>query len=452
MIKTYKQALEYIYNTIPKLEGKRYPGELGIKRQEYLLTLLGKPQDKIKVIHIAGTSGKGSTATYISTILVAHGFKVSLTVSPHLVDIRERLQINNSLITQKEFTKSLNSIIPAIEKVRNSELGNPTYFEIMQALFYYISYQNKVDYAVVECGMGGLYDSTNVVHSKDKVCVITRLGLDHTKILGKTINEIALQKAGIIKPQNTVFTIKQKPNALTKLKQTASKNHAHIEVIQKDVHFKNSKMNEKGYAYDFKFNHINLKKLQLSSFAEYQIENSSLAICTTTYIANRDKWSLESNKVRKALLDFKFEGRMTIKKFTQNGIQKTLITDGAHNPQKMATFIKSFKKLHSKEKNIFILAFKEGKDYKNILKHITPEADTIILTQFILKNADSKLFSEETEKVKNVLKKLNFRNVIVIVNPKDAISKALRESNLVIITGSLCLLSCVQNHLKKLSS
>ncbi|HWS49213.1 MAG TPA: Mur ligase family protein, partial [Candidatus Methanoperedens sp.] len=181
----YKEVLEYLHQSIPK--GKlRFPGELGLERQKFLLKCLDNPQNKYRVIHIAGTSGKGSTASYLSQLLEKHGFKVGLTVSPHILDIKERVQINNKNISESDFVLMLNKVIPAVEMAKKTGLGEPTYFEIMVTMFFYAFYYFKVDFAVVETGMGGTFDGSNVVALENKLAVITRLGLDHTGLLGNT--------------------------------------------------------------------------------------------------------------------------------------------------------------------------------------------------------------------------------------------------------------------------
>ena len=139
------QAQQFLYRHIPKNSGKKFPGSLGLERTRHFLALLKNPQNKLKVIHIAGTSGKGSTAYLTSTILNHLGFNVGLHVSPHVVDIRERFQINNQLISKKEFCQYLNEIIPFIEKMKSSPFGSPTYFAKLVVLTFFISYKRPVD-------------------------------------------------------------------------------------------------------------------------------------------------------------------------------------------------------------------------------------------------------------------------------------------------------------------
>ena len=209
-ITTYKQAINYLHSHIPGDAKQVFSGDKGLDRVRHLLKLLGNPQEKIKIIHIAGTSGKGSTAYILSNLIRSQNFKVGLTVSPHLLDIRERIQINNTLIDKKIFTKNLNDIAEKVKEIDTKKYGQLTYFELLTVLAFYTFYKEEVDYAVVETGLGGLLDATNVVTSENKICVITKIGFDHTHILGKRLTDIALQKAGIIQKNNTVVVTWQR--------------------------------------------------------------------------------------------------------------------------------------------------------------------------------------------------------------------------------------------------
>ena len=205
MFKDYFEVRKWLESYIPQTYTKK---ELGLGRIKYLLKLLDNPQDKFKSIHVAGTSGKGSTAFYISRLLKeskSQRVKVGLHLSPHLVDIRERLQINGKLVPMNRFIKLLNEIKPVVEVIQKSKPElTPSYFEILVAASFLYFAQSKVDWAVVEVGLGGRLDATNVLNPE--VSVITNIGLDHTDILGKTIEEIAREKAGIIKSDKRQVT------------------------------------------------------------------------------------------------------------------------------------------------------------------------------------------------------------------------------------------------------
>lgn len=193
-----------------------------LTRMHALLDFLGNPQESLRIVHVAGTSGKTSTAYFIRALAQAGGARTGLTVSPHMDSITERVQIDGAPLPEKTFVSYLREFLPLVEK----SATHPSYFEVVIAFAYWVFAREKVDVAVVEVGLGGLLDATNTVRRADKLCVITDIGLDHTEILGETIPLIAAQKAGIIQPGNTVIVQDQSPEALEVITQIAAKKHA----------------------------------------------------------------------------------------------------------------------------------------------------------------------------------------------------------------------------------
>ncbi|OQY40257.1 hypothetical protein B6228_02000 [Candidatus Atribacteria bacterium 4572_76] len=199
---TYTEALDYIYDLT------KYGIKLGLKNIHYLLYLLGEPHKKLKIIHVAGTNGKGSTCSFISSILQSDGYKVGLYTSPHLVDFTERIKINNKLINREKVSELLERIKPSIEKVANTpSYGHPTFFEVITSMAFLYFFEEQVDYLVLEVGLGGRLDATNVC--KPLISVITHIDYDHMDKLGNSIEEIAREKGGIIKPKGIVISSKQ---------------------------------------------------------------------------------------------------------------------------------------------------------------------------------------------------------------------------------------------------
>jgi len=436
MIKNYQQAINYLKTTVP--DGKhRYPGTLGLERQAEILRLLGNPQNRIPTIHVAGTSGKGSTCFYLSQLLSSHGFKVGLTVSPHLTDIRERFQINNSLISQKDFINYLNQIISVINSVDYKKFGKPTYFEILIALAFYIFYQQKVDYMVVETGLGGLLDGSNAITSPNQVCVFTKFGLDHTSVLGKNITAIATQKTGIIHPQNPVFSVHQIKVARDVLSKQSNKNKTTVRYISPNKNFKNIKTKKDYLEYNFSDKNLNLKKIKLNSLGLYQVENSAIALSVVNFLSVRDKFNLDSKKIRQTLSSVSFPGRMDTK-ILRN---QQFILDGAHNPQKMSALIKSLKKSFPKQKFIFLIAFKQRKDFSKMIKMIIPLADQVILTRFKVASDYMIQVSERQSSLNKAFHKLGFSQFKYIPNKSEALNYVLNAKQPTVITGSLYLLS-----------
>jgi len=444
MIQTFSQGISYLRHHVPS-SSRRFPGQLGLDRQLEILRLLGNPQNKIKAIHIAGTSGKGSTASYLSHLLVAHQFNVGLTLSPHLLDIRERFQINNKFISKQEFVFYLNQIIPVIEKVANSNFGSPTFFEIITALSFFIFYQKKVDFAVVETGLGGLLDGTNTISSPSKFSVFTKIGLDHTHILGPNLTSIAFQKAGIIHPKNTVISINQYPSVKKILNQTTQKNHTQITFIAPRKNFKNIHIKNLCLYYDYQFDHIHFSKIKLNTLALYQVENSALSLTVLKFLSQKYDFILNEKNIRHTLSHFKFYGRMD---FYQLKSGHRIVLDGAHNPQKMKSFIQSLKNAFPNQKFTFIIAFKQRRDFKKILKYIIPLAQNIIVTSFLVTSQDMIHTSQPIKTLIQFFKSINFSQFKIISDPKKAINSAVKLSQFVVITGSLYLLGEIYPQLK----
>ncbi len=437
-IKNFVQAEQFLALHIPKSTKQTFPGELGLKRAKYFLHLLGNPQEKLKIIHVAGTSGKGSTCYLINSLLLDRGFKVGFHQSPHLTDVTERFQINGKRISQKKFVSYLNKIIPMVSLVGKTFHGSLTYFEILVGLAYFIFYDKKIDYVVMETGLGGWYDATNVVERSDKLAVLTKIGLDHTNILGKSIEEITLQKAMIINNKSQVISIYQDPKAEKVMREVAEKKKAKIMFVRRDAQI--------GRLYNNQLNRLNL-------IGEYQKENASLALAAVNFLSKRDGFLINQEQVAKVFYKADFPGRFDVKKI--NG--KTVVFDGAHNPQKMEAFIGSLIKEYPDKKFNFLIAFKFGKDYKKILKIITPWADSISLTTFFTENQDMINASENPEKIREELNRIQSdeigfnqikSDIKIIPDLEKAWKSVLKKKEPVVVTGSLYLIGEIYRLIK----
>ncbi len=447
-LQTFKQAEDYLDAHIFNKPYLRFPGQLGIDRTMSLLKLLGNPQNKLKVIHIAGTSGKGSTTYLISHLLFNLGYKTGMQVSPYLTDVRERTQINNRSISKTQFVDSLNQVIPSVEKVAKSHLGAPTYFEIVTALAFLLFRQEKVDYAVIETGVGGLYDATNVVDRSDKIAVLTRIGIDHTKLLGNTLSLIAHQKAGIIGKNNLVVSVEQNAKVMSIFNDEARKKKGCLLFLKKGVNYKNITLSIYKTVFDFSFQNYNLKQINLALLGAYQAENATSALAVLKLLSQRDKFVFEEKKILLALKTAIFPGRMEVRKIRK----KTIIIDGAHNPQKMSNFTQSLKLLFPPKKIVFLLSFKKGKDYRKIIKYLLPLASYIVVTSFSSVKQDLLHIAESPEKIKDIFTKLKFYKVKTESNPEKALKIALKKtSDALVITGSFYLIKSIYSTIKKYS-
>ena len=411
---TFKQAEDYLNKFISTGHKFIFEGEKGLERVKKFYKSLGNPQEKIKIIHTAGTSGKSSTCYLISSLLTSQGFKVALTLSPHLTDVRERFQIDGKMISKKEFVFYLNKIIPFI----NEPLS---YFEILVGLAFYIFAEKKVDYAVIETGLGGLYDATNVVSRSDKLAVLTKIGIDHTNVLGKTIEKITYQKAMIINEESQAISIYQDPKAEQVIRKVAEQKWAKVVFVGRGL-----------------INQALTKSIGL--IGDYQKENAILALEAVKYLSQRDRFIIDQEKIQKTLETANFSGRFDVRKINN----KIVIFDGAHNPQKMEAFISSLTKKYPNKKFNFLLAFKKGKDYKEMLKIMIPWANLIILTSFFTDNQDTINASEEpivvgNAYIRSVRRGRFYADPIIIPDLKEAWKEILKTEEPIVVTGSLYL-------------
>ncbi|NTV41602.1 MAG: hypothetical protein HGA61_05025 [Candidatus Moranbacteria bacterium] len=459
-IRTLSQFEAFLKTRIPTREAL-FVGDLGLKRAKYFMHLLNNPQNKLKVIHIAGTSGKGSTAYLTSHLLQSQGFRVGLSISPHIFDIRERIQIDNRLPTEKMILKYFNQLLPAIKKMEKCPYGTPTYFEILIGLAYHVFAEEKLDYAIIETGLGGRLDGTNTVTNKNKICLITKIGLDHTEILGNSIAKIANEKAGIIQNKNTVISSQSSTTSKRIIISRCQEKNATLHFIGPRKNYRLVSTTRTGTIFDFNFstnekNHIcqnpttaffwhNFKKIELGLIGSHQIENCSIALACLSILSERDKFIINETAMRSALKKIQIPGRMEIRK-----IDKTpLIIDGAHSPQKMKALIKSLEKIFPGQKFDFILAFKKSKDFKEMLRKILPTADHVFLTGFSTSNQDNFWNSVDNSEISTFLRKESFNRFSIIQNNRKEILSTIKKSKKpVILTGSLYLIGSVYGYLK----
>lgn len=433
MIRTLKEAESYLYSFTRSTSEIR-DASFSFDRVCEFASLAGNPQDKMQVIHIAGTSGKGSTSTYISRLLSAHGKRTGLTVSPHVTDIRERYQIDGELISEQTFIYYLNEISPWIERMKKTRYGVPSFFEISIVLAYYIFWKERVDYAVMETGLGGRLDATNIVLSRGKIAVLTRIGKDHMEILGNTIEKIATEKAMIITPESHVITIPQHKSAQRVVAAQALKTHSALDIV---VPCRGNEILTKDGAIRFAFHYKECMfcHLTLATPAQYQVENATLALATFIEVSKRDGISIDESRIRSVFSTNPIQGR-----FENVTIQgKTVIVDGAHNGQKMSALVQSLRAAYPDQAFSFLIAFKKGKDYRGMLKHIVPVANSIVVAQFRSSLQISACEGEQPARISSLLHEVfHFRNVRIEQSPQKALETVLDNADApIVVTGSL---------------
>lgn len=366
---------------------------------------LGDPQDQLKVIHIGGTSGKTSTAYYAAALLSKGGYKTGLTVSPHVDQLNERVQINGRPISEKEFCAAISHFLDLIAK----SPVKPSWFEVVIAFAYWYFAEQRVEYAVVEVGLGGLKDGTNVIHHADKVCVITDIGFDHVGILGETLSEIAEQKAGIIQPGNVLFTYRQVNEVMHVIKKKTDAMQGKLKVVD-DFYPDN-----------------------------FQKRNWHLAHAVYEFLGERDNLRYLTSKELDETKQIVIPGRMDIRSIGG----KTVIMDGAHNVQKMTAFLGRFNELYPDTNPAVLIGVKDGKEYKELVLLLTPIASRVITTSFE-SSQDLPIKSMNADELAAAFKALGVRTKS-IPDHEHALKVLLKCSEeVLVITGSFYLLGQIR--------
>jgi dihydrofolate synthase / folylpolyglutamate synthase len=434
LVKTYSQALDYIYSFVDYSLTKnlRYsPEKFNLGRMEKFLELLGNPQRDYKVIHVAGTKGKGSTCAMLASILSQNGFITGLYTSPHMNEFTERVRIDNKQISKKEIVEYINYLAPIIIKV--SEL---TTFEIITGLAFKYFADKKVDFAVIEVGMGGRFDATNTV--TPEVSVITPISFDHTKVLGKTLKKIAFEKAGIIKNNIPVIVSKQKASPLEEIKRIAKERQARL-IYAPDI-FKavQTSYSLENQSFKIKENGKEILDITIPLLGDHQIENAITAFACIKEL-RRQGTPVSDNSIIAGFLKVKWPGRFEI--INQKPM---VIIDGAHNLDSFNKITLTLKKYFPEKKVILIFGASEDKEISAMLKAIQSTVKTLIITRSDHPRA------LEVEKIAEIAKKIGLEWKIK-EDIKNAIGEALvltSESTVILATGSIFIEGAVKETFK----
>lgn len=408
-LKTSDDVEDILARYIPRPEEK-IGKDSTVERMKLLMAAVGNPECKLAIIHIAGTSGKTSTAYYIAKMLHLSGQQVGLTVSPHIDDVTERIQINLTPLPKTEFKTALLEFIGLIEQVDIK----PTYFELLVAFAYWYFAKSGVDYAVVETGIGGMYDSTNIASNPDKLCVITDIGRDHMHLLGDTLPEIARQKAGIIHSGNTALMLAQHESVMRVVKDWCQQHGAELVVLGKQQ----------------------LETAEMSGLPEFQRRNWTLACAAYEWLSNRDGLPVLTEAELNQSAQIAIPARM-------NSVQlggTTIIMDGAHNEQKMRAFVASFKKQYPGKRVPVLLSLKLGKAADSVLPILLPITSRLILTAY-RQEQGLPMPPHDTGLLTKVAYDAGFQNVMIEPD-SDRAFELLRQvaGDLAVITGSFYLI------------
>ena len=422
---TREEVIQFINNS------KKFGSRLELSRVEKLCELLGNPQDRLKCIHIAGTNGKGSTSVFIHNILVDAGYNTGLYTSPFIYDFNERIQINNTPISDGELTEIMTEVSEKVKIMLSEGYEHPTEFELITATAFLYFERKKCDYVVLEVGLGGLFDATNIIKNP-LLSVIVSISLDHTDYLGNTVTEVAKNKCGIIKKGCPVLSYMNQPDeALLVIKETAKKMSAQLTVADGSG-LEILKCDLSGNRFLYKG-----EEYETSLIGKYQTYNSITAISAAEILCDLGV-AVSQENIKNGLKAAKWPARFEILQHNP-----TVIADGSHNADGMNAFVETAKEI-MKEKPICVFGMLRDKDYDFCLRKLSEITDTVIVTEV---NNPRRETGENLEKTA----KKYIKTVYAEKENKQAMKKALSlagEQGTVIALGSFYMMNDIKKSLE----
>ncbi len=422
---TYKEAEAYI-NSVPKFTSKNKP-----ENTMELIRRLGHPERSMKVIHVAGTNGKGSVCAFLSSMLTEGGKRTGLFTSPHLVKINERFQINNEPVSDEIFLNAYERVMKLVEEMQKDGFYHPAYFELLFAIGMVIFEEAQVEYLILETGLGGRLDATNIVE-KPVVTVITSISLDHTEILGDTIEEIAGEKAGIIK-QNIpiVYDGREKRAEKVILQKAKEQNAKAVPLDEEKLSIQGSTDHSVDYVFDnpaYKGHLITVPYL-----APYQVRNSALALLAMEEIDPQHEISLETRL--QAIRDTRWQGRMET-------VLPGVIVDGAHNEDGVHEFVRTLRQVGSSRRIVMLFSAVVEKNYEEMVHTI---CETGCIQEVVVTEIHGSRIVP-AEELAAVFRKFTNVPVTVISSIEEAFNTAMEKKGdgLLFCVGSLYLVGEVK--------
>jgi len=441
--RNYQQALDYLFarTDYEKQERLRYNvTTFNLNRMQKLLSLLGNPHKKIHTVHIGGTKGKGSTATMLARMLEANGYNVGLYTSPHVVHLHERITINSKMISDSEMCGLLNRVYTPVEKM--SKTDPLTFFEIMTALAFMHFLDKAVDIAVIETGLGGRLDSTNVI--RPKVVGITSLSIDHQHLLGDTIDSIAKEKAGIFKRGVPAITVQQEPSAMRVLKSQATAVKAPLSVTGSDIDFSHRFETSREHGPHTriclttptsKFEH-----LRVPLHGKHQAINCGLALAMLDKLKSAG-YKIDNNKAAKGLHKVFLAGRMEM-----IWDDPRIMIDAAHNAASIQALIHAIGQNIPYDSMVVIFGCNSDKDVRGMLEKLQYGADKVIFTR---SNSPKAVSPEDLAEIYTEICGKMYQTAPSLLQALQLAKNAVSKEDLICITGSFYLIGQAKMHFQQ---
>jgi dihydrofolate synthase/folylpolyglutamate synthase len=379
-----------------------------MERIEHLLKLLGHPEHKLKCIHVAGTNGKGSVSALLAAVLQCQGYKTGVYTSPHLQSYRERFVVNGDMIAQTDFVRLVRMLQPCLEQVLRETHDHPTEFELLTAMAFLYFYEQEVDYAIIEVGLGGTLDSTNVI--TPLVSVITNVCYDHMDRLGKGLREIAAHKAGIIKEAVPVITA-ARGEPMTVIQEIALSMQAPVIDVWQTCNWHLASSAPGGQIFHLTTAREQYDNLRISLLGPHQLVNSAVAVATLEHLRDQGV-NIERKAIYEGFSQARWPGRFEIV-----AQEPLIILDGAHNPDGSMALRATFETVFPGCETVFVVGVLADKNYKAMLNNFAAVADLMILTTADSpRAADPAMLAEEVSGCKTM----------VISDLKEAIGAGMR--------------------------
>jgi dihydrofolate synthase / folylpolyglutamate synthase len=425
---TYEEALQWIHSRLP------FGVKPGLKRMEWMLQKLGNPERRIKTVHIAGTNGKGSTTEFIRNILQKANYNVGTFTSPYIEQFNERIRMNGLPISDDDLIDMVNVVKPLAAELDESELGSPTEFELLTVMaIQYFATVSYPDIVIVETGLGGRLDSTNVIHPL--VSVITTIGHDHMHILGDSLEEITREKAGIIKSGVPVVTGVNEPKLLDIIETIANEKRAKFYVLNQHYRFFDYEQKQDGEQFSFTSPFAKRDKLFIKMIGIHQVQNASAALMVIDYLKSFYSFLVDPEHIVNGLAETSWIGR-----FEQVSQNPRVIIDGAHNREGITSLVHTIEKRFNNENVSIIFAALKDKDTSQMINELESVAHKLTLTTFDFLRASS------AERLAEIA-----QSTEAFVEPdwKEAIQNEMRNmsaTDVLIVTGSLYFISDVRKY------
>ncbi len=371
----YQQALDYIdsYTDYEKIPMPHDPAFYDLRRVELLLSRLGSPHLGAKTVHIAGTKGKGSTAAMVASALATAGYTTGLYTSPHLNTLRERFRVDGEMIAEGELVSVVERLKPEVEAINEEAVyGELTTFELLTALAFAFFNLKGVDFQVLEVGLGGKYDATNII--LPEVCVITSISLDHTDVLGDSLTQIAAEKAGIIKPGVVVVLSPQADEVVRVVEEVCLRQGVELVRVGRDVTWRSLGFDHKRQSLEVR-GRLGSYRMSIPLLGQYQLGNATTAVAVLEVLAAKG-FNISRDSIINGL-----EGVSWVGRFQVLGHQPLLVVDGAHNPDSAQKLRQSLVEYFDFDRAILVTGVSCDKDIDGIVSELVPLFDRVIVTR-----------------------------------------------------------------------